>query len=475
MASNGEVGRGGQRLTTGDPGLDEILGGGIPRGSVVFVTGLPGAGKTILCEQALFANARRVASTVYATTLSEPAIKTLHFSQDFRFFQPGLLERSVHYADLGSSLRSGGPAAMIGQLDTLIRDLRPDFLVIDSFKVLREHFDDVKAFRAFASDLVIMLTAWEITTLLVGEYRFDDIPIQPEFAIADGIIHLSGTDESNRQKRFMNIVKMRGANAFLGQHFFDISAEGLTVYPRLVPRVIGEYARSTTRVGSAIPGINEMLSGGVFEASVLLISGGSGTGKTLSAMAFAIEAARNGKRSLFVSFEESPEQLARNCEQFGWQLADFIASGMIEVMHVSPSELDIDRHALLIQRRAKERGAAMIVVDSITAFESGLRDVGRLQDYLWGIGDYFKRVGVTLILTTEAYSFYETGESLQKHISYISDCIVLLRLVEVEDEIHRRISVLKMRGSAHDSSIREFRIAAHEIAVISGNGAGIRG
>ena len=453
------------RLTTGVPALDDILNGGVPAGSVIFITGLPGSGKTILCEQALFANAAVMPSVLYATTLSEPPIKMLQFSSKFSFFKPALLESVVHYSDLGSALRNNGPAGLLKRLEELIRELRPGFMVLDSFRVLREYFADVKGFRAFASDLMIMLSTWEVTSFLVGEYRLDDTEVDPEFAIADGIIHLSGTNESVRQKRYLNILKMRGTDAFLGRHFFEIRDDGLHLYPRMTPHVSDDYVLGPRRLGTAIAGLGEMLSGGLYEGGVALISGGSGSGKTLVASSFAVECARRGEPALYVSFEESPQQLTDDWRRLGWDVSELGAEGVIDVLHVAPSELDIDRHTFVIQERARACKARLVVIDSVSAFDIVPGNSVIVHDYLWGIADYFKRQGITLILTTEEYSFFEGGGAPERRMSYLADAVLLLRLVEVGYDVRRRVSVMKMRGSGHDTRIRELVIGEDGVKV----------
>jgi len=440
----------------------------VPAGSVIFVTGLPGSGKTILCEQALFANAAVIPSVLYATTLSEPPVKMLQFSSKFSFFKPALLESVVHYSDLGSALREEGPAGLLKRLEELIRELRPGFMVLDSFRVLREYFTDAKDFREFASDLMIMLAAWEVTSFLVGEYRIEDTETDPEFAIADGILHLSGTNESIRQKRYLNILKMRGTDAFLGRHFFEIADDGLHVYPRIVPHVSQDYLLGPRRIGTAIEGLGEMLRGGLYEGGVALISGGSGSGKTLVAASFAVECARRGEAALYVSFEESPQQLTDNCGRLGWDVSDLATQGLMDVLHVAPSELDIDRHAFVIQERAQLCSARLVVIDSVSAFDIVPGSGEVVHDYLWGIADYFKRQSVTLILTTEEYSFFEGGGEPERRMSYLADTVLLLRLVEVGGDVKRRVSVMKMRGSGHDTRIRELVIDEHGVKVAAG-------
>jgi circadian clock protein KaiC len=454
------------RMTTGSAALDEVLGGGIPRGSIVFVTGLPGAGKTILSQQALFGNAARSDSVLYVTTLSEPAIKILQFGQNLTFFRPQMLERNVRYADLGSALRQGGTAGVMQALTELIELHRPNFLVLDSFKVFHEHLEDAREFRAFVSDLVLLLVTWEITALLVGEYEFEDIQRQPEFAIADGILHLSGTEESSRQKRYLNVVKMRGTDAFLGRHFYEIDETGIRLYPRAVPGVAGSYPTTEERVPTAITGLSALMGGGPQKGSSILISGGTGSGKTLVALSFAAAVAEQGSPALFVSFEESSEQIIRNGTQLGWNVQALADSGKLAVSHVPGSEVDIDRHAFVLRQQAKELGAQLVVVDAVTAVEAVTTDHVLLREHLWGLVDHFKRHGVTFVLTSEAYSFFETGAGFQTQISYLSDVVILLRLVEKDDDVSRHINVLKMRGLHHDSALKHLRIGPSSVEVV---------
>src|SRR5919204_3469362 len=227
------------RLSTGIDQLDAILGGGIPRYSTVIVSGLPGTGKTILSQQAAFANAQAGRTCLYLNTISEPPLKMLRFLQDFTFFHPDLFETKVLYSDLGRALRTEGPAGLLAQLDHLVRAHRPELVVMDGFKAVRDFIRDPVAFRAFTVDVVVQLTAWEVTALLVGEYTPEDVREGAEFAIADGIIYLSGREEVEKQKRCLRVLKMRGTAFLDGEHFFEISAAGITPYPPPPPPPVG--------------------------------------------------------------------------------------------------------------------------------------------------------------------------------------------------------------------------------------------
>lgn len=453
------------RLTTGADRLDNLLDGGIPRYSVVFVAGLPGTGKTILSQQALFANARRGRTGLYLTTVSEPTLKVLRFLQGFSFFQPDLFGKKVIYGDLGGPLRQGGAATLLQQLDRLVREHRPQLVVIDSFKALRDSIQDPLALREFTSDLAIRLTAWEVTSLFAGEYSAEDIRTAAEFAIADGILYLYGTEEAQRQKRFLRVMKMRGTFYFGGEHFFDIDSQGIRVYPRMEPDVVGEYAFSGQRTGSAVPGLDEMLGGGLFEATSTLISGVAGSGKTLLALGFLVGAARRGLPGLFVSFEESAEQIIRNASDFGWDLQALIDRQLLDIFHVSPSELNVDRHAFAIKERAAQLQARLVVIDSISAFAAAVPDSARYQSYLWAVNDHFKRSGVSPIMTAEVPGPFAGLEIGATGVSFLADNVIFLRYVLAANELRPAVGVLKMRGSRHDLRLRELVIDPPRLAI----------
>jgi circadian clock protein KaiC len=214
-----------------------------------------------------------------------------------------------------------------------------------------------------------------------------------------------------------------------------------------------------------IGGLNRMLSGGIFESTSTLIAGMTGAGKTLTALSFLVAGARKKKPGLLVTMEESPMQIVRNSESFGWGVEELMAKGLIEIQHVSPSELDIDRHAAEIRQRADKQGSKVVVIDSISALETSAPSADKYRSYLWAINDHFKRTGVTTIMTAESARLFEAHEFAPQHVSLFADNIILLRSIEVEGENKRIISVPKMRGSPHDRFARELIIDAPKITV----------
>lgn len=454
-----------ERLPTGIVQLDTVLYGGIPRYAIVFIAGLPGTGKSVFSQQIAFANARAGRTCLYLSTFAEPILKMLRYLQGFSFFDQNLFAQKVIYSDLGSLLRKEGVDGMLKHINALTREHRPDLLVIDSFKALRDLVADPFVFRMFTLDLSLHLSSWEVTTLLVGEYDEPALHSEPEFATADGIVFLYGTEETERQRRFLRIMKMRGSPFFGGEHYFEIGSDGIILYPRMLPLVSGEYALPDGRIESAVDGLTAMLSGGLKAASTTLIGGASGIGKSLLALSFLVACARGGSPALLVTFEESTNQIVRNARAFGWDLQDLIGHGLITILHVSPSELNVDRHAFDIQSRATQAGAQLVVIDSITAFQVSVSDPARYQSYLWAITDYFKRNGVTVILTSELSESSSALQVSSRQISFISDTIIILRYLEHSGAITRTVAVLKMRGSSHDRNVRTLQIAPPQITV----------
>lgn len=166
-----------------------------------------------------------------------------------------------------------------------------------------------------------------------------------------------------------------------------------------------------------------------------------------------------------MSFEEGPDQIIRNAQAFGWELEELIDRRHLEIFHVSPAELNIDRHAFDIQNRVAQLGAKLLVIDSITAFEVAVPTMAKYQNYLWAITDHCKRYGITNLLTTELADSVNPLQVSRQWISFVTDTIILLRYVESGGEIKRTLSVLKMRGSNHDKMVREVVFNPPEITI----------
>lgn len=455
------------RLFTGIKNLDYILGGGVPAYSINIVSGAPGSGKTILVQNIVFNCARQGMKTLYLTTISESQFKMVRNLQQFRFFQDELLGDKIIYDDLGMILRTQGADKALQHLGELIKKHMPNIVVIDSVKVIRDLFPDERSFRLFVFDLAAMLSVWEITSFLVGEYQEQELTRLSEFAIADGIFHLYGQEEKRFQKRFMRILKMRGSGYQHGEHLFQIDSNGIEVYPRMKPA--GQelhYKIKHGRKKFGIPELDEMLGGGLREGTLTLVSGPTGSGKTLLALKFLIEGVSQGEQGVFVSFEESAYQLQSAAAELGWDIGTFLRSGRLDIRFISPVELDVDKHASEIMEMITQARAERFVIDSISSFERSVAEMSKYKDYLWAIGQLLRRQHVTAILTALNEDPFSPLVVSKSQISLIADNIIFLRYVEDRAGIRKVLGILKTRGSNHDKDLREYEITSNGISIL---------
>jgi circadian clock protein KaiC len=449
-----------ERLSTGSAALDAILGGGIPARSVTVVAGEPGSGKTVLTLQALFHHARQGRKCLYFTTLSEPSLKIIRYMQLFSFFDSRLLEDRIVFVDLGSALRSGGVEKTLAQMIQRVENEMPDLVAIDSFKAIHDLLPDDRAGRAFVYDVAVGMAAWGTTTLLVGEYTAEDIGVAPEFAIADGIVRLTNERQELTTARQFAVLKLRGANYVTGRHFFEMSADGLTFYPRVRgPEMTAEPPFDLAdRAATGVVGLDALLLGGVPRTSATLVEGGTGAGKTLVGLHFLVEGARRGEPGILFTLEETPAQIRAVAKSFGWDLAPLEAQGRLFISYTSPVELSTDRFLGEALRQIARVGARRAVLDSVTSLSLGVPSPRRFRELVYALTKHLRAAGVTPVMTMEVPELLGTAQLTGHGVSSIADNVIVLRYVEVEGRLERAAFVLKARGIGHTTELRRFVI-----------------
>ncbi len=442
------------------PGLDEVLLGGLPAHSTILISGVPGSGKTVLASQIIYRNATAGRKALFVSTISEPLARLLQFTQGFTFFDPDKVGAAVLYEDLGPALLEGNGQAALARLEALLMEHRPAFLVIDSFRALHDLSASDSAARRSLYRLVATLATFPILALLVGEYQQDDLPTTLESTVVDGILHLENRVLGLQQRRMLTVLKMRGADYRAGRHAFHITDDGLVVFPRFVtPERPATYAVGRERLSSGVPGLDEMLHGGLLRGSITLLTGDPGVGKTVTALHFAL-AATPPEPTVYFTFQEDPNQLTQIARNFGLPVAERLQDGTFHIAYRSPVELDIDAYALHMLETIRRTQARRVVVDSITDLEAGaFGDRDRFYHYLYTLAQWLKDHQITAIFTSEMSHLFANDLVLTgRGVSHLADNLILLRYAQVKSRIHHTLTVLATRASAHATEVRDYII-----------------
>ena len=447
-----------ERIATGCVGLDEILNGGIPANTITVLMGAPGTGKTIMAEEIAFCNATEEHPALYLTTLSEPLEKFIFHGQNYSFFDPAKVGKSVIFEDLGMIARESGIEKLAVTVADMLTKYTPALVFIDSFKGLNELLESNVERRTVIYDLATVLTAYRCTTFLIGEYSEQMTLDLPEFAIADVVLNLMKYSTNVREQRFLRVEKLRGSNSIPGMHAFSINENGIEMYPRLLsPRVAPTYEPKVERVNSGIVGLDEMIDTGFWRGSTTLVAGPSGSGKTIMALHFIREGANRGEPGLYVGFQENPSQMARIMLNLGWSATELLENGNFELMYRSPVEMQLDSVASEIFERVRSGRVRRVAIDALGDLERCSMDRQRFADFIYALTQWFAVENITCMMTIELRELFEVHHISDQEISNMSDNLVMLGFTRDAD-VKRTIRIIKTRGSRHDNRQHELEI-----------------
>lgn len=454
------------RLSTGVPGLDVALGGGLEAGSTTVLAGTSGTGKTILAQQICFTNATAEHHAIYYTTISEPHAKMMRHLEPFDFFRREMLGPMVEFLHLGDLIRhdpSGRLEPLFSEVMRKTMEEQPILVVIDSAKALRD-FTTVRDLRVALYDLTSRMAHTETALLLLGEYGPDEIENDAEFSLADNIVQLAFEPREPLDRRWLRVLKARGVKHLSGKHTLRIGTGGLEVFPRTETLGFGAAAEGTGRIHSGIPGLDEVMGGGIGRTETTAVLGPSGVSKTIFGLHFVVQGLAEQGRCLYFSFQDTSVQLVRMAGAFGWELDTAIADGRLVIHHVPSGELDLDVLAARIREELASGDVHRIVIDSLAEMVAAAREAERFPAFARGLAGIVRCAGAALVITSEMTTLGPTAEPLGG-VMFLFHNVILLRYIEHASTTGRALNVVKMRNSHHSQQLHELHIGDHGLVV----------
>jgi circadian clock protein KaiC len=461
-----------RQIATGVRGLDEILGGGLPEFSFNIIAGLPGCGKTTLAHQIIFANATPQKPALYFTVLGEPAMKMLRYQQQYSFFDLAKLKTAVRFINLSDAVLEKDLGAILEEISKEVLATNPGFVVVDSFRTVvrkasgQEHEIDL---QAFTQRLALLLTSWQATTFLVGEYSDAELRDNPVFTVADGLFWMTQNVERNSVTRKLQVLKLRGQASVPGLHTIRITNDGLQAFSRTLGLVSTKVeSPKRRRLSTGVLELDKMLGGGILEGDSVLVAGPSGTGKSAVATQFLAEGLRRGESGIAAIFEERPEGYTARAGSLGLDLEQGQKEGTLELLYLRPLDLSVDETMQEILDAVQRVKAKRVVIDSLVGFEMALAPGFRedFRESLYRMIAALTRAGVTIFTTVEIEDTFTAMQFSHYAISFLTDDIIRLRYVEIEGQLRKIVVVVKMRGGNHSKDIREYVITDKGFVVL---------
>ena len=464
-------------LSTGIPGLDNILGGGLVKDRIYLVEGEPGTGKTTTGLQFLLEGVRQGESVVYIT-LAETAAELAGVARSHGWDMAeihvhevlpseNLLMPEAEYTMFHpSEVEMGTTTQMIL---SVIEARKPTRVVVDSLSELQLLADTPLRYRRQVLALKQFFASRSCTVMLLDDRTAAGVDLQVR-SIAHGVITLDqSVKDYGAERRRVRVVKYRGIAFRGGMHDYDIQRGGLCVYPRLVAsesRVIGDR----TQLKSGLAELDTLLGGGLEEGTSTLIAGPPGTGKSSLAAQFVSAAAQRGQASAMFLFEESASNLLNRADGLGMKIREPYERGTLSIQQIDPAELSPGEFASAVCRAA-DRGCKVVVIDSINGYLNAMPDERFLVTHLHELLTYLGQRGVVTILVGVQQGMLGSHMSTAVDASYLADNVLMLRYFEYDGEVRQAVSVFKKRGSLHERTIREFSMSREGVHV----GAPLRG
>jgi circadian clock protein KaiC len=460
------------KALTGVEGLDEILAGGLQRGRVYLIEGSPGTGKTTIATQFLLAGAKAGEKGLYITlSETEEELRESAGSHGWSFDAPlsiyelvppeSLLDEEQQQSLLYSSdLELGETTKRI--FEAIEKD-NPRRIIVDSLSEIRLLAQSSLRYRRQVLALKHYFARNGATVVMLDDLT-SDTHDKTVHSVAHGVIRLEElAPDYGADRRRMRVIKYRGQSFRGGYHDMIIKTGGVTVFPRLVS---AEHKREFKReaLPSDSPELNKLLGGGIERGSSTLVLGPAGTGKSLLTLSFAVEAIRRGECAAMFIFDEELGLLFERAKGLGMDLAALREGGRLLIEQVDAAELAPGEFAQRVRSCVQQHAARTVVVDSLNGYQAAMPEEKQLILHMHELLQFLNRQGATTFLTVAQHGLVGDMRA-PVDVTYLADTVILLRYFEAVGRVRRAISVIKKRTSAHEDTIREYRIGKTGIAL----------
>ncbi|HYG59626.1 MAG TPA: ATPase domain-containing protein [Symbiobacteriaceae bacterium] len=455
-----------ERLSTGIPGLDELLHGGLLPRQTYLLRGGSGTGKTILGlhfltqgvaagepsllitlgeqEDQIRRNAAALGFDLTGVSILDLTPEPGFFArvETYDIFSPGEVEREP----------------ITHKITEWIDRVQPQRIFLDALTQFRYLSPDSFQFHKQTLSFLKFMVDRGATVLYTSEHSQQTPDDDMQF-LSDGVIHL----ENNGGQRSVCVSKFRGSDFRSGRHSLRLGGRGMEVFPRLSPQAHGRTF-SLDAIGSGVAELDALLNGGLERGTTTIITGPTGVGKSTAAALFAREAARHGERSVIYLFDEARETLVRRCESIGIPVRSMLDQGMLGVVEVEALQYTPDEFAQLVRSEVEHRTARIVIIDSVAGYRVGLGGEN-LVTHLHALCRYLQNMGVTVILVHEQPAITGDFAVTEDGFSYLADNLVFLRYLEINGQMRKAIGVLKKRLSDFEKTLREYEINREGVKV----------
>ncbi len=458
------------RIEVGIPGFDTLSHGGLPAGRTTLLAGSTGTGKTVFGLQFLAKGAHAGQPGVLVTFAERPDDLIANVASFGWNMDELLRERRLIVIDAtpdaGATVNGGFDlGGLSARIAHAIEEIGAQRLFLDPLDALYEDFAATPEMRRAFVEMLHALRPLGVTTLVAAERPHENGDVTragAEEFVVDNVILLRNARAQERRRRTVEVLKLRGADHHKGEFPFVIDAtSGIETVP--FSPIEGDGAGSAERISLGNAELDAMCGGGMYRDSLMMITGATGTGKTLIGLQFVAAGAAAGERVLYLSFEESRWQLERNAAAWGMDLGTAQREGRLTITSRYPARLGLEDLLVDLKRTVEEFAPSRLVLDSITAIEHNSPPKA-FREFSVGLSAFLKGRSVATVVTTTLPDLLGGDHATDLYLSTIADAIVALRYFDLDSEIRRAVLVLKVRGSKHAKAMHEYEI--HEDGMV---------